>query len=152
MSERKDWHSYFMDIAVNVAERSTCTRRKVGAVITDNNILVSSGYNGAPHGMEHCTDKPSLCIRNAMGIPSGERLEICRAVHAEQNAIIQAKSLGRNMEGGTIYVTTFPCVTCAKLIIQSGIKNVVYIGEYNDPLSVKMLEEAHIGIQRIQKD
>lgn len=146
---RKDWDSYFMNIAFDVAERSTCVRRKVGAVVTHNNILVSSGYNGSPHGMEHCSDKPTLCIRDAMGIPSGKQLDLCRAVHAEQNAIIQAKGLGRDMEGGTIYVTTFPCITCAKLIIQSGIKRIVYAGDYNDQFAVDMLLEAHIEIRRI---
>lgn len=149
---RKDWDSYFMEITFNVAERSTCTRRKVGALITLDNIVVSTGYNGAPHNMTNCIDSPSLCIRNNMEIPSGEKLEMCRAVHAEQNAIIQANCLGRQLKGATIYVTTFPCVTCAKLIIQSGIKEIVYSGEYNDPYAVELLLEAKIGIKRIQRD
>lgn len=146
---RKDWHSYFMQIAVDVAERSTCVRRKVGAIITYNNILVSSGYNGAPHGMEHCTDNTDLCVRSKNNIPSGHRLDLCRAIHAEQNAIMQARGLGRDIKGSTIYVTTFPCITCAKMIIQSGISTIVYKGEYNDPFAIEMLNEARIQIIKI---
>lgn len=146
---RKDWNSYFIQIAIDVAERSTCIRRKVGAVITHNNMIVSSGYNGAPHGMEHCSDNKELCIRTKNNIPSGHKLELCRAIHAEQNAIIQARCLGRDIQGATIYVTTFPCITCAKMIIQSGIETIVYKGEYNDPFAIEMLNEAGIQIIKI---
>ncbi len=142
---RASWDEYFMEIAEIVKTRSTCLRRHVGAVIVKDNRILTTGYNGSPSGLKHCTELGG-CERQRLGIPSGERHELCRALHAEQNAIIQAAKMGNTTEGATIYVTLQPCVICAKMIINSGIVRIVHKGEYPDPLSRAMLEEAGIEI------
>jgi dCMP deaminase len=145
--ERPSWHEYFMRIAMLAATRSTCLRRQVGAVIVKNKKVLATGYNGAPSGLAHCLDIG--CLREQNGVPSGERHELCRAIHAEQNAIIQAATSGVSIAGGTLYSTTFPCILCAKMLINSGIRE-IYIGEgYPDKLSRQMLEEAGIVIHRL---
>lgn len=141
---RPDWDEYFINIADLVKERSTCLRRKVGAVIVLNNRILTTGYNGAPPGAVHCEDIG--CLREAMKIPSGERHELCRALHAEQNAVIQAAKHGISIEGATIYTTTYPCVICSKILIASGIKRIVYKGGYPDELSKRFLSESEIEI------
>lgn len=146
---RPSWDEYFMNIVELVKERSTCLRRQVGAVIVKDKRILSSGYNGAPAGCSHCSEIG--CIRQKLGIPSGERHELCRASHAEQNAIVQAAKYGTSIEGGTIYVTTRPCVICSKLIINSGIKRVIYKGDYPDEISMQLLEEANIQVRRYEK-
>lgn len=144
--DRISWVSYFTQIAHLVAERSTCIRRKVGAVIVRDKHILATGYNGAPKRLAHCTEIG--CLREARGIPSGERVEICRGIHAEQNALVQAARFGISLEGGTLYCTTQPCVTCAKLLINAGITTIYYEKGYADKLGSELLAEA--GVQVIQ--
>jgi len=136
-----------MRIAMLAATRSTCLRRQVGAVIVKDKRVLSTGYNGAPAGLEHCLDIG--CLREELGIPSGERHELCRAIHAEQNAIIQAATSGTSIEGATLYCTTSPCVLCAKVLINSGIKEIYAAGGYPDDLSRQMLDEAGVLVHRL---
>ena len=145
---RISWDEYFMQIVEVVKTRSTCLRRQVGAVIVKDNRIITTGYNGAPSHLKHCTELGG-CERQKMGIPSGERHELCRALHAEQNAIIQAAKLGNTTEGATIYVNLQPCVICAKMIINAGIVRVVYKGDYPDEMAKSMLEEAKIVLTKI---
>lgn len=143
---RPSWDEYFMNIATVVASRSTCLRRKVGAIVVKDKRILTSGYNGAPMGLAHCIDVG--CIREKMAIPSGERHELCRGLHAEQNAIIQGALHGVQIKGATIYSTTQPCVMCSKMILNSGIVKIVYQGEYPDKLSQDILLEGKIDILR----
>jgi dCMP deaminase len=145
---RPSWDEYFMEIAHLVATRSTCLRRKVGAVIVRDKRILTTGYNGAPTGLRHCEEVG--CLREELGIPSGKQHELCRAVHAEQNAIIQAAVMGVVLSGATTYATNFPCVICAKMLINAGIKKIIYAAGYPDELSRKMLTEA--GIELIHMD
>lgn len=147
---RVSWDEYFMQIAEIVKTRSTCLRRQVGAVIVKDNRIITTGYNGAPSGLKHCTDMGG-CYREKMGIPSGERHELCRALHAEQNAIIQAANLGISTKDATIYVTLQPCVICAKMLINAGIIRLVYKGIYADKLSIDILQEANIEIKIMEE-
>ena len=141
---RPSWDEYYMELVEVIKKRSTCLRRQVGAVIVKDKRILSTGYNGAPMGCEHCD--VNGCLRDAMGIPSGERHELCRAIHAEQNAIVQAAYSGVSIKDSTIYVTTQPCILCAKMIINAGIKKVVFKGDYPDELSMTMLKEAGIRV------
>lgn len=141
---RPTWDEYFMEIVQVTKKRSTCKRRQVGAVIVKDKRILATGYNGAPKGLEHC--EKVGCMREQLSVPSGERHELCRALHAEQNAIIQAAYSGVSINDSTIYVTDQPCVLCAKMIINAGIKRVVFSGKYPDNLSVKFLEEAGIEL------
>lgn len=146
--ERPTWDQYFMEMAELTAKRSTCMRRSVGAVIVKDNRAIATGYNGAPRGIAHCEDRGG-CLRQQMGVPSGQRHEICMALHAEQNAIIQAAAMGHSIEGGTIYVTHQPCAICAKMIINSGIKRIVIKEGYPDELAASLIAEAGLKIERI---
>ncbi len=137
--ERPDWDKYFMQMAELTATRSTCLRRNVGAVIVKDKHIVATGYNGAPRRIAHCDEKGG-CLREKLGIPSGERHELCRALHAEQNAIIQAATLGVSIEDSTIYITHQPCIICAKMIINAGITRIVVKEGYPDELSVEILK------------
>lgn len=148
--DRPSWDEYFMEIAQLVAKRSNCARRKVGAVITVNNQIVSTGYNGAPKGLYHCQDQGG-CLREVSQIESGTRQEVCRAVHAEQNAIISAAVKGVSIKGGTLYVNTYPCSICARMLINSELKKIVYDSDYNDPLSKEMLDESKIEVVKYKK-
>jgi len=141
---RPSWDEYFMKIAFMVAQRSTCLRRKVGAVIVKDKRILSTGYNGAPSGLAHCLDIG--CLREKMHIPSGEKHELCRGLHAEQNAIIQAAYHGVSIKDATIYCTHHPCVICTKMLINAGIKKIYYANGYPDELSQKMLDEAKMEI------
>lgn len=145
-TKRPDWDEYFMEMAALTARRSTCLRRQVGAVIVQNKHIIATGYNGAPRGLTHCGDLEGGCLRQQLGVPSGERHELCRALHAEQNAIIQAAALGNSIEGGTIYITHQPCVICAKMIINAGIQRIVVQEGYPDQMSVDILAEAGLKI------
>lgn len=147
---RASWDEYFMEIAEIVKTRSTCLRRQVGAVIVKDHRIITTGYNGAPAGLQHCTDLGG-CERSRLGIPSGERHELCRALHAEQNAIIQAAKLGISTEDCTIYITLQPCVICAKMLINAGITRIVHKGEYPDELARNILEEAEIEVVRFEQ-
>lgn len=144
MGNRPSWDDYFMDITQRVATRSTCLRRQVGAVIVLDKRILATGYNGAPRGLPHCDE--TGCLRERMGIPSGQRQEICRGLHAEQNAILQAALHGVSVAGGTIYVTHQPCITCAKMIINAGIQRVVSAQPYPDELARSFLGEAGIEL------
>ena len=144
---RPSYDEYFMRIAKIVATRSTCTRRQVGAVIVKDNHLLSTGYNGPPKGQKHCDE--TGCIREELNIPRGERHELCRGLHAEQNAIIQAAYHGTSIKGGTIYCTTFPCSICAKMLINAGISRVVYSEDYKDPLAEELMTAAGVELVRL---
>lgn len=142
---RPDWDKYFMEITELVATRTTCLRRSVGAVIVKENRILSTGYNGAPAGLEHCLEIG--CMREKMNIPSGERQELCRGIHAEQNAIVQAARFGVSLLDATIYITTQPCITCAKLIINVGIKRVIYKNPYPDNMALSFFAEAGVEVE-----
>lgn len=143
--ERPSWDEYFMEMAMLTAKRSTCMRRNVGAVIVQDKHIIATGYNGAPKGIPHC-EEIGGCLRERQNIPSGERHELCRALHAEQNAIIQAATLAQSIEGASIYITHQPCVICAKMIINAGIKRIVVREGYPDKLAVDLLAEAGLKI------
>jgi len=145
---RPSWPEYFMSIAKMVAKRSTCLRRHVGAILVKDKRILATGYNGAPRGLRHCEEVG--CIRQDGAIPSGERHELCRGLHAEQNAIIQAACHGIQIAGATLYCTNRPCVICSKMIINAGISKIYYEEGYNDPLAAQMLEEAGIELERIK--
>jgi len=142
MDRRPSWDEYFMGIARLVASRSTCLRRQVGAVIVKEGNVLATGYNGTPAGITHCSE--TGCLRERLKVPSGERHELCRGLHAEQNAVIQAAKHGVNISGGTLYCSNFPCVICAKMLINAGIRKVVYLSGYPDALGREMLEEARV--------
>lgn len=142
---RASWDDYFMQITEVVATRSTCLRRQVGAVIVKDRRIISTGYNGAPRGLQHCHEVG--CLREQQQIASGERHELCRALHAEQNAIIQAAVSGVSIAEGTLYTKVFPCVLCAKMLINSRISRIVYAIEYPDELSHQLLAEAGISVE-----
>lgn len=143
--KRPNWDEYFMEMAELTAKRSTCLRRQVGAVIVQDKHIVATGYNGAPSGLAHCEDRGG-CLRQQLGVPSGERHELCRALHAEQNAIIQAAALGNSINGATIYVTNQPCVICAKMIINAGIKRIIVKDGYPDEMAKEILAEAGLDV------
>lgn len=140
-NKRPSWDEYFIKIAALVSERSTCLRHHVGAIIVKDRRILTTGYNGAPAGTKDCLELG--CLRNQLNIPSGERHEICRAIHAEQNAIIQAAKHGEDVSNATIYCTHTPCIICAKMMINAGIKKIVTYGNYPDIGGVKeLLKEA----------
>jgi len=139
---------YFLKVASVVAERSTCRRHHVGAVAVKDKHILSTGYNGAASGSKDCFELG--CLRDELGIPSGERHEICRGIHAEQNVIIQASLHGVSLEGSTIYCTHTPCVLCAKMLVNSKIKRFVTFGSYNDTTFSELFKEA--GIEIVSKD
>lgn len=144
---RMPWPEYFMNITYLVAERGTCMRRRVGAIAVKDKRILATGYNGAPAGVPHCLDVG--CLRNTLDIPSGQRHEICRGLHAEQNVIIQAAVHGIHMGGADIYCTTHPCVLCSKMLINCGIKTIYYAEDYPDDLSATLLREAGIDTQQM---
>ena len=133
-----------MQVVYLVKTRSTCLRRKVGAVIVKDKRILATGYNGAPIGCRHCEEVG--CLRQKLNVPSGERHELCRAIHAEQNAIVQAARAGTSIDGATIYVSAQPCVICAKMLINSGIKRIVFEGDYPDELSKELLDESGLEL------
>ncbi|WP_042339172.1 deoxycytidylate deaminase [Desulfosporosinus youngiae] len=148
--KRPSWDSYFMQMAQVVAGRSTCLRRQVGAVIVKDKQILSTGYNGSPSGLQHCDEIG--CLRQSLGVPSGERHEICRAVHAEQNALVQAAKHGVAINGADLYTTHQPCVLCTKLLINAGIKRVVFAYLYPDQLAASMAEEAGLDLVKFGED
>ncbi len=137
-----------MEITRLVASRSTCLRRQVGAVIVKEKKILATGYNGAPSGLAHCLDVG--CLRDKLKIPSGQRHELCRGLHAEQNAIIQAAYHGVSIKGATLYCTNLPCIICTKMIINAGIKRVVYEKGYADPLARQMWEESEVTVEKFE--
>ncbi len=142
--KRPDVDEYFLKIASVVAERSTCRRHHVGAVSVKNKHIMTTGYNGAPAGAKDCLELG--CLRDELKIPSGTRHEICRGIHAEQNAIIQAGLHGVSLEGSTVYCTHTPCVLCAKMLVNARIERFVSFGKYNDDEFVKLFKEAGIKV------
>ena len=146
---RPTWDEYFIAITKQVATRSTCLRRKVGAIVVKDKRILTTGYNGAPRGVKSCLEI-GKCMRQEMEVPSGQRHEICRALHAEQNAIIQAAYHGVQIAGSDIYSTTQPCVLCAKMLINAGIRKIYYYEEYPDTLALELLQEA--GMELIKLD
>lgn len=144
--KRPGWDEYFMQVAQVVATRSTCLRRNIGAVIVRDKRILATGYNGAPTGLRHCAEVG--CLKDRLNVPSGERQELCRALHAEQNAIVQAARYGTVIEGASIYSTTEPCSMCSKMIINAGIKRVIYRDPYPDALSGDLLSEAGVVVER----
>ena len=144
---RPPWPEYFMSITKMVAKRSTCLRREVGAILVKDKRILATGYNGAPSGLKHCEEVG--CLRKDSSIPSGTRHELCRGLHAEQNAIIQAAYHGSRIQGATLYCTNKPCVICTKMIINAGIEKVYFKEGYDDPLADQMLDDARIEILRL---
>jgi len=145
LTERPDWDQYFMQIATVVASRSTCERRKVGALLVLDKRILTTGYNGAPAGLSHCGEVG--CLRAQLEVPSGERHELCRGLHAEQNAIIQAALYGVAIKGSLLYCTHYPCVVCAKMLVNAGVRSLVLAENYPDELAKKILNESGITVK-----
>lgn len=145
---RPSWESYFMLITKNVATRSTCLRRKTGAIVVRDKRILATGYNGAPSGIRHCDEVG--CLRDELCIPSGERHELCRGLHAEQNAILQAALHGVSLRDSEIYTTHEPCMLCSKMLINVGVKKIYYLEPYPDELARELLKEA--GVEAIPID
>ncbi|MBW2614595.1 MAG: cytidine/deoxycytidylate deaminase family protein [Deltaproteobacteria bacterium] len=143
---RPSWNEYFMSITKMVARRSTCLRRQVGAILVKDKRILATGYNGAPSGLRHCEEVG--CLREDTSIPSGQRHELCRGLHAEQNAIIQAAYHGFSIRGAMLYCTNKPCVICSKMLINAGVRKILYEDGYDDHLADQMLREANIEIER----
>ena len=149
MGERPTYDEYFMEMAHVVSTRSTCKRRKVGAILVKDKHILSTGYNGAPKGLKHCSDVG--CLRSDLKVPSGERHELCRGLHAEQNAIIQAAVFGISIKNSVLYCTNTPCVVCVKMLINADIKEIIYSGDYPDDLAKKIIDESNINIRNYNK-
>jgi dCMP deaminase len=146
--KRPSWDEYFLEVANLVAKRATCLRRRVGAVLVKDKKILSTGYNGSPSGLKHCLDIG--CMRQKLKIPSGERHELCRGLHAEQNVLLQAALYGISTKNSLLYITNQPCVICAKMLINAGIKEIVISEGYPDELARKFLQEAKIKVRRIK--
>src|SRR3989338_8065638 len=147
VTSRPSWDEYFLEVARLVSKRSTFLRREIGAVAVKDKRILATGYNGSPSGLAHCLDIG--CLREKLGIPSGQRQELCRALHAEQNVIIQACIHKVDLKNATIYVTNQPCVICSKMLISIGIKEIVFSEGYPDELAVQMLKEAKVKMRKI---
>ncbi|UCF95051.1 MAG: cytidine/deoxycytidylate deaminase family protein [Desulfobacterales bacterium] len=148
--QRPSWEEYFMDITLLVAKRSTCLRRAVGAIIVKDKRVLSTGYNGAPTGIRHCLEVG--CLREQLNVESGARHELCRGIHAEQNAIIQAAYHGVSVKGASLFCTNLPCSICAKMIINAGIQQIYYRSGYADAISKQMLQEAGVELTKLDTD
>lgn len=144
---RPDWDHYFLRMAALAASRSTCVRRHVGAVVVKDRMVLSTGYNDTPRGLPNCGE--GGCARCASGVPSGQGLDTCLCLHAEMNAVIQAAYHGVAVAGATVYITHQPCLTCAKTLINSGIRRIVFAGEYPDPLAREVLEQAGVALEQV---
>jgi len=145
IDQRPTWDEYFLGIAELVSKRSSCLRRSVGAILVKDKKILATGYNGAPSKIKHCAEVG--CIREKLKIPSGERHELCRGLHAEQNAFLQAALHGTSVKDASLYSTTQPCIICAKMIINAGIKEIVIKGDYPDKLSKDILREAEVKVR-----
>jgi dCMP deaminase len=148
MRKRPAWDEYFLGLAELVSKRATCLRRSVGAVLVKDKRILATGYNGAPSGIIHC--ETAGCIREKLKIPSGERHELCRGLHAEQNVILQAALYGVGTKDSTLYLTNHPCIICAKMIINAGISQIVFSGDYPDKMAREFLKEAGIRLRRVR--
>ena len=147
---RPTWEEYFMDITCLVAKMATCLRRQVGAVLVMDKRILATGYNGAPSGLAHCLEVG--CLRERNQIPSGERHELCRGLHAEQNAIIQASLYGISVKESVMYITNQPCIICTKMLINAGIKEIIISDGYPDKMAMSFLKEAGIKVRTLKKD
>jgi len=147
--KRKSKDVYFAEIADLVSSRSTCLRNQVGAVIVKESQILSTGYNGAPKNLPHCNEVGG-CLREELGVKPGERHELCRGLHAEQNAIIQAAYHGTSVRGSKIYCTTRPCSICTKMIINAGIQEIIYIEEYTDDLATQLVKESNLILRKVE--
>jgi len=147
---RPSWDEYFLRITREVAGRSTCRRRQVGAVLVRDKRILATGYNGAPRGLRHCDEVG--CLREQQNVPAGERHELCRGLHAEMNAFLQAATFGVSSEGCTLYATAWPCSLCAKMAINAGVKRIVTTGEYPDELAKEILREAGVRVDFVTID
>jgi len=145
--KRPSWDEYFLGIAKEVSKRSTCIRRSVGALLVRGKRILTTGYNGPPSGLPHCIDVG--CLRDEIGVPSGQRQELCRGLHAEQNALLQAAIYGISVEGATLYCTTTPCSLCAKMLINARIERIVALEEYPDEFARRLLEDAGIKVDLV---
>ena len=148
--QRPGWDTYFMRFARLAQSRSTCLRRRVGAVVVKDRNVLATGYNGAPRGVPHCSEVG--CLRQQLDVPSGQRHELCRGLHAEQNAIIQAAYHGVSIRGATMYCTFSPCSICMKMIINAGISRVVFCGVYPDELAGRMASDAGLELVRFEEE
>jgi len=148
LQRRPSWDEYFMELADLVSKRSTCMRRKVGAVLVKDKRVLATGYNGAPSGIKHCVKVG--CLREKLGVPSGERHELCRGLHAEQNVLLQAALYGISTKESTLYITNQPCIICAKMLINAGIKEIVIAKGYPDKMAKDFLIEARIKVRKIK--
>ena len=157
---RPEWTEYFMELATLVATRSTCIRRHVGSVLTIDNHIISTGYNGSPSGIKHCIsakdihvvdskNKHHICFREKYNIPSGEQLDRCYGIHSEQNCIIQAARNGTSTIDSVLYCTTKPCITCLKTLINAGVKEIIYKEDYSDPLADQLMSECNIQFRKV---
>lgn len=146
-SKRDSWNTYFMKIALLVATRSTCLRRDVGCVVVKDSHILTTGYNGVPHKFKHCTEE--TCIRITNKIPSGSRPDLCNAIHAEENAIIQASTNSIDISNSIMYLTTHPCASCARMLIQAKVSKIFYLGDYNDTTAYQILSLAEIPIIKL---
>jgi dCMP deaminase len=146
--KRPGWDEYFIELASLVSKRATCLRRKVGAVLVKDKKILATGYNGAPSKIKHC--EITGCLRERLKIPSGERHELCRGLHAEQNVLLQAALYGVGTNDSTLYITNRPCIICAKMIINAGIAEIVFKGDYPDQMAEKFLKEAGVKIRIIK--
>jgi dCMP deaminase len=150
MNNRPSWHQYFMDMAYLASKRSTCLRRKVGAIIVFENQIISTGFNGAPKHVRHCSE--TGCMRADLKVPSGQRHELCRGVHAEQNAVIQAAVNGASIKGAVVYCTNQPCVICSKILINAEIETIYIAEPYEDKLAQELLAEAGIDMNLVDRE
>lgn len=148
IDDRIPWDRYFMEFAKLASTRTTCFRRAVGAVLVRDKQILATGYNGAPRGLKHCRE--TGCVRKVRGIPSGERQELCRGLHAEHNAFLQAAREGISTLGATLYCTNQPCSICVRMLIQAGVVRIVYLEEYNDEFAANMLAETEIAIEQLK--
>lgn len=148
-NHRPSWHQYFMEMAFLAATRSTCLRRKVGAILVLDNQIVSTGYNGSPKHVRHCSQ--TGCLRAKLNVPSGEKHELCRGVHAEQNAVIQAAVNGTSMKGAVMYCTNQPCIICSKILINAEIRTIYIAEPYEDKLAKEMLKESGVDLNLVNR-
>lgn len=150
MVKRPSWDEYFLRITMEVAKRSTCLRRQVGALLVMDKHILTTGYNGAPSGLQHCLEIG--CLREQLKVPPGERHELCRGLHAEMNALLQAAHYGIKISGATLYSTTYPCSLCAKMLVNAGIKRIVTLTDYPDALAKEILSMANIKVEIVMLD
>lgn len=148
-SSRPSWDEYFLEVAGLVCKRSTCLRRKVGAVLVKDRRILATGYNGAPSGLRHCS--VTGCLREKLKVPSGQRHELCRGLHAEQNVLLQAALHGTGTKDSLLYITNQPCMICAKMLINAGIREIVIADGYPDKMAMEFLREARIKVRRLGK-